>query len=106
LKNAPIVLLDEATASLDPENEALIQEALSELVKNRTVIVIAHRLRTVLGASKIAALDKGVLVEEGTSEALLARGGLFARLYRIQQESLGWSAGSGSARGPYAGVAL
>jgi ATP-binding cassette subfamily B protein len=93
LKNAPVVLLDEATASLDPENETLIQEAISALVKNRTVIVIAHRLRTVLGADKIAVLDKGRLVEEGSSKELLARNGLFARLYRIQQESLGWTAG-------------
>jgi ATP-binding cassette subfamily B protein len=93
LKNAPLVLLDEATASLDPENETLIQEALSELVKNRTVIVIAHRLRTVLSADKIVVLDNGRLVEEGSGEELLAQDGLFARLYRIQQESLGWSVG-------------
>ncbi|MDR1908609.1 MAG: ABC transporter ATP-binding protein/permease, partial [Spirochaetaceae bacterium] len=82
LKNAPIVLLDEATASLDPENETLIQEALSALVKDRTVIVIAHRLRTVLGADRIAVLDRGRVVEEGSGEELLARDGLFARLYR------------------------
>ncbi|MDR0400213.1 MAG: ABC transporter ATP-binding protein/permease [Treponema sp.] len=93
LKDAPIVLLDEATASLDPENETLIQEAVSALVKNRTVIVIAHRLRTVMGADKIAVLDRGRLVEEGTGEELLAKDGLFARLYRIQRESLGWSLG-------------
>jgi ATP-binding cassette subfamily B protein len=93
LKNAPIVLLDEATASLDPENETLIQEAISELVKNRTVIVIAHRLRTVLGADRIAVLDQGRLVEQGSGEELLAKDGLFARLHRIQQESLGWSVG-------------
>ncbi|MHB9294513.1 ABC transporter ATP-binding protein/permease [Pillotina sp. SPG140] len=92
LKNAPIVLLDEATASLDPENEAQIQEAVSELVKNRTVIVIAHRLRAVLGADKIAVLERGRLIEEGSGPELIARGGLFARLYRIQQESLGWTA--------------
>jgi ATP-binding cassette subfamily B protein len=91
LKNAPIVMLDEATASLDPENETLIQEAISELVKNRTVIVIAHRLRTVLGADRIAVLDQGRLVEQGSGEELLAKKGLFARLYRIQQESLGWT---------------
>jgi ATP-binding cassette subfamily B protein len=92
LKNAPIVLLDEATASLDPENETLIQAAISELVKNRTVIVIAHRLRTVLGADRIAVLDQGRLAEEGSGEELIAKGGLFARLYTIQQESLGWTA--------------
>jgi ATP-binding cassette subfamily B protein len=91
LKDAPIVLLDEATASLDPENETLIQAAISELVQNRTVLVIAHRLRTVLGADRIAVLENGRLVEEGSGAELLARDGLFARLYRIQQESLGWT---------------
>jgi ATP-binding cassette subfamily B protein len=90
LKDAPIVLLDEATASLDPENETQIQEALSELVKGRTVIVIAHRLRTVIGADKIVVLDEGRLVEEGRSEQLLAGNGLFARMYAIQKESSGW----------------
>jgi ATP-binding cassette subfamily B protein len=94
LKDAPIVLLDEATASLDPENETQIQAAISELVKSRTVIVIAHRLRTVVGANKIAVLDNGRLIEEGTGGELLAQNGLFARLYRIQQESLGWAVGS------------
>jgi ATP-binding cassette subfamily B protein len=96
LKNAPIVLLDEATASLDPENETQIQAAISELVKGRTVIVIAHRLRTVMGADKIAVLEGGRLAEEGTSGKLLAENGLFARLYRIQQESLGWAVGAKS----------
>jgi ATP-binding cassette subfamily B protein len=93
LKNAPIVLLDEATAALDPENETLIQEAVSELVKNRTVLVIAHRLRTVLGADLIAVLDQGRIVEQGSGQELLAKAGLFSRLYTIQQESLGWTAG-------------
>ncbi|MDR1156824.1 MAG: hypothetical protein LBK75_00740, partial [Oscillospiraceae bacterium] len=81
-------------ASLDPENETQIQAAISELVKGRTVVVIAHRLRTVIGADKIAVLDGGRLVEEGTGAQLLAAGGLFARLYKIQQESLGWAVGS------------
>jgi ATP-binding cassette subfamily B protein len=93
LKDAPIVLLDEATASLDPENETQIQEAISELVKGRTVIVIAHRLRTVIGADKIAVLEEGRLVAEGTGDALIAGNGLFARMHRIQQESLGWGVG-------------
>jgi ATP-binding cassette subfamily B protein len=93
LKNAPIVLLDEATASLDPENETQIQAAISELVKGRTVIVIAHRLRTVAGADKIAVLDGGRLIEEGTGAGLTASGGAFARMYKIQRESLGWSVG-------------
>ncbi|MDR0408947.1 MAG: ABC transporter ATP-binding protein/permease [Spirochaetaceae bacterium] len=91
LKNAPIVLLDEATASLDPENETEVQAALSELVKGRAVIVIAHRLRTVLGAGKIAVMENGRLVEEGSGSELLAKNGLFARLYRIQRENIGWS---------------
>jgi ATP-binding cassette subfamily B protein len=93
LKDAPIVLLDEATASLDPENETQIQAAISELVRGRTVIVIAHRLRTVIGADKIAVLEDGQLLEEGTSDELIAQGGLFARMHRIQHESLGWSVG-------------
>ncbi|MDR1215152.1 MAG: ABC transporter ATP-binding protein/permease [Treponema sp.] len=93
LKDAPVVLLDEATASLDPENEAEIQAALSALVEGRTVVVIAHRLRTVVGADKIVVMEKGCVMEEGSGEALLARDGLFARLYRIQQKSLGWSLG-------------
>jgi ATP-binding cassette subfamily B protein len=92
LKDAPIVLLDEATASLDPENETDIQAAISELVRGRTVIVIAHRLRTVMGADKIAVLEDGRLTEEGCGDELIARNGLFARLYGIQRESLGWSA--------------
>ncbi|MGD6851770.1 MAG: ABC transporter ATP-binding protein [Candidatus Bathyarchaeia archaeon] len=91
LKNAPIVLLDEATASLDPENEALIQQAISKLIAGKTVIVIAHRLRTVAGADKIIVLNEGRLVEEGTHDILMSNKGLYERLYRIQQESLGWS---------------
>ncbi len=91
LKNAPIVLLDEATASLDPENEVLIQQAISRLIKGKTVIVIAHRLRTVAGADKIIVLNQGRLVEEGTHDTLIAKKGLYEKLYRIQQESMGWS---------------
>ena len=91
LKDAPIVLLDEATASLDPESEASIQEAIGALIQNKTVIVIAHRLRTIANADKIIVLDKGMAVEEGTHEELIEKKGLYNRLYTIQQESLGWS---------------
>jgi ATP-binding cassette subfamily B protein len=91
LKNAPIVLLDEATASLDPENEALIQQAISRLIEGKTVIVIAHRLRTIAGADKIVVLEDGKLAEEGTHDTLMAKKRLYERLYTIQQESLGWS---------------
>ena len=91
LKDAPIVLLDEATASLDPENEVLIQEAISALIQNRTVIVIAHRLKTIAGANKIVVLEDGTLAEQGTHDELLNKNGLYAKLWTIQQDSLGWS---------------
>ena len=91
LKDAPIVLLDEATASLDPENEVLIQEAISALIKDRTVIVIAHRLKTIASANKIVVLDDGAITEVGTHEQLLANQGLYSHLWQIQQDSLGWS---------------
>lgn len=91
LKNAPIILLDEATASLDPENEVYIQEAISRLIKGKTVIVIVHRLRTIATADKIIVLQEGEIAEEGTHEELLDKKGLYEHLYHIQQESLGWS---------------
>ncbi len=91
LKDAPVVLLDEATASLDPESEAYIQQAISNLIGGKTVIVIAHRLRTIKNADQIIVLDQGRVMEQGTHDELVALGGLYHRLYSIQQESLGWS---------------
>jgi len=91
LKDAPIVLLDEATASLDPESESSIQQAIGTLIQGKTVIVIAHRLRTIAGADKIIVLDHGSIAEEGTHDALMAQNGLYHRLFTIQQESMGWS---------------
>ena len=91
LKDAPIVLLDEATSSLDPENETLVQDAVSRLCAGKTVLVIAHRLRTVVGADQIVVLDRGRVVERGTHAELMSAGGLYARLAGIQRKSLGWS---------------
>ncbi|MGW9124061.1 ABC transporter ATP-binding protein [Paenibacillus chitinolyticus] len=90
LKDAPIVLLDEATASLDPENEAVIQEAIDRLVQGKTVIVIAHRLKTVRSADHIVVLDNGSIVEQGSHSNLLAAKGLYARLWGIQQQADTW----------------
>ena len=91
LKDAPIVLLDEATASLDPESESSIQQAIGRLIQGKTVLVIAHRLRTIAKADKIIVLDDGKVVEQGTHSELMEQNGLYKRLYTIQQESLGWS---------------
>ena len=85
LKNAPIVLLDEATASIDAESETLIQDALSVLLKDKTVMVIAHRMRTVANADKIVVLDDGKVSEMGTPAALMKKGGLYAHLVELQQ---------------------
>lgn len=94
LKNAPIVLLDEATASLDVENESQVQQALSRLLAGKTVMVIAHRMRTVMNADKIVVLDKGRVAEQGAPQELLDADGLFARMVRLQNESADWSLGA------------
>lgn len=90
LKDASIVLLDEATASLDPENESAVQQAINALVADKTVILIAHRLKTIQNADKILVLDQGQLVEQGTHEELLEEDGLYAHLWSLQQDMEGW----------------
>ena len=90
LKDAPIILLDEATASLDVENETLIQTALSRLIKNKTVLVIAHRMRTVAGADKIVVLADGVVAEQGTPDELYNKNGIYTRMVDLQSASGKW----------------
>lgn len=91
LKDAPIILLDEATASLDVENETRIQSALSRLIRNKTVLVIAHRMRTVAGADKIVVLEDGKVAECGTPQALYEAGGVYARMVKLQTDSRNWA---------------
>ncbi len=90
LKEAPIILLDEATASLDPENELYIQRAINDLVKDKTVIMIAHRLHTVKAADKIFVIDNGRILEEGTHKELLTNNGLYCSLWNEQQHAKNW----------------
>ena len=92
LKDAPIILLDEASASLDVENETVIQEALSRLIRDKTVIVIAHRMRTVSGADKIVVLSDGTVTEQGSPKNLLSqKDSAFHRMARLQAASADWS---------------
>ena len=90
LKNAPIILLDEATASLDVENETLIQTALSRLIADKTVLVIAHRMRTVAGADKIVVLSDGTVAEEGSPKDLEEKNGVYTHMVKLQTESQNW----------------
>ena len=94
LKDAPIVVLDEATAFADPENEALIQRALAHLAAGRTVLMIAHRLSTVVGADNIVVLDGGHVAEQGTHAQLVAAGGLYARMWGDYEQAVSWKIAS------------
>ena len=94
LKDAPIVLLDEATASLDPENELLIQNAISELVKSKTLIVIAHRLSTIAHADQILVIDNGKVIERGKHMELISTNGMYSRMWDNQQQARGWKFGA------------
>lgn len=98
LKDAPIILLDESTASIDPENETKIQEAIGKLIENKTVLIIAHKLRSIVDCDKIVVLKEGRLEEEGTHEKLIEQKGLYQRLYHLQNESLNWTVMAGNKR--------
>lgn len=91
LKDAPIILLDEATASLDVENETLIQSALSRLIQNKTVLIIAHRMRTVAGADKIVVLADGMAAEQGKPDELYQKNGIYAHMVNLQTKSQNWT---------------
>ena len=93
LKDAPVVLLDEATASLDVENESAVQTALSRLLQGKTVLVIAHRMRTVAGADHIVVLEDGHVVQQGTPAELMEQGGLYRRMVELQNENAQWRLG-------------
>ena len=86
----PVIILDEATANVDPENEWMLQNAIQELTKSKTVIMIAHRLKTVRHADKIIVLDGGKIVEEGTHKELLAKQGKYAEFIAMREKSVGW----------------
>ena len=94
LKDAPIILLDEATASLDVENETLIQTALSRLIKDKTVLVIAHRMRTVAGADQIVVLADGCVAEQGAPDALYRKNGIYTHMVDLQRDSQKWTLGA------------
>ena len=87
LKDVPILLLDEPTASLDADNEAMVQKALDEISKERTVIMIAHRLKTVRGAEQILVLQNGRVIQKGTHARLVEQEGLYARLWELQNQA-------------------
>lgn len=91
MEDAPIILLDEAAASLDAENETLIQQTPSQLIQNKTILIIAHRMRTVAGADKIVVLAHGCVAEEGSPEALLQQGRRYANMVKLQSESQNWT---------------
>ena len=90
LKDAPIILLDEATASLDVDNETMIQESLSRLIRNKTVMIIAHRMRTVADSDKIVVLKDGVVAEQGSPAELSRKNGIYQHMMETQMQAAGW----------------
>lgn len=98
IKDSPIIILDEATANVDPENEWLLQQAIRELTKSKTVIMIAHRLKTVRNADKIIVIENGRILQQGTHETLMAQGGRYADFISMREQSIGWKLGRRAAR--------
>jgi len=90
MKDAPIVILDEATANVDPENEALLVAAISALTKEKTIIMIAHRLKTVRDANQILVVDQGNIVQKGTHETLMKEEGIYRRFIEDRQKAVNW----------------
>ena len=90
LKNAPVIVLDEATAFIDPENEEKMNAAISEIIKGKTVLIIAHRLHTVIGADQIVVLDNGCVESQGTHEELLESSPVYQHLWKAAQKSIAW----------------
>jgi len=94
LKDAPIIILDEATANVDPENESLLQNAIAQLTRGKTIIMIAHRLKTVQNADQILVLDQGKIVQRGTHQELMKSGGIYADFVSMREKSIGWKLGA------------
>ena len=90
MKDSPIIILDEATANVDPENERDLMKAIQELTKEKTVIMIAHRLKTVRNADQIVVIDKGHIAEQGKHEELIANGGIYARFIDSRKQAVSW----------------
>lgn len=93
LKDAPVVILDEATAGVDPENEQELQEAIEELTKNKTLLIIAHRFNTIRKADKIIVLDEGRIAEQGTHSELIKQDGTYRKFVNIREKAIGWKVG-------------
>ena len=96
MKDAPIIILDEATANVDPENERELMNAIQALTKEKTILMIAHRLKTVRNADCIFVIDKGKVVQRGTHEELIREEGIYQSFIRSRKEAVGWRLGSGS----------
>lgn len=94
LKDAPIIILDEATANVDPENESLLQDAIAQLTRGKTIIMIAHRLKTVQSADQILVLEQGKIIQRGTHQELMKAGGLYSDFVRMREKSIGWKLGA------------